>query len=83
MCGRFVLGTELDAGELSSIDTFTGFDFENVWMIDNTAESVYRYPQLKDVPYEGEIKTYSLKECQVTDIKIILLQLVRMVLLSQ
>lgn len=39
----------LTKGQMKSQAAYTGFDFENVWTIDPTAE--YPYPTLRNVPY--------------------------------
>ena len=62
-------GTALSAGELSDANNFTGFDFETIWMIDNSDDSDYRYPRLKAVPYTGVVTKYLLEECEISGIQ--------------
>ncbi|MBR1591765.1 MAG: hypothetical protein IJ666_02000 [Ruminococcus sp.] len=45
----------LTAGQMKSQAAFTGFDFDEIWTIDSTAE--YPYPTLKNVPYVASNST--------------------------
>lgn len=58
-------GVPMASGDMCDSSNFLGFDFENVWEIDNSEGSEFAFPKLRKVSFEGAAPKIGIDKCQV------------------